>query len=81
MLAILGWVASKVLDESTPDWLNALVAGLAAAGVALVAGAAVHLVRNICKGRLLQVGGRGSGGGRRREGGRVLHGRPRLHRP
>lgn len=55
MLAILGWVASKVLDESTPGWLNGLVAGLAAAGVALVASAALQLVRNICKGRLLQV--------------------------
>lgn len=55
MLAILGWAASKVLDESTPGWLNGLVAGLAAAGVALVASAALQLVRNICKGRLLQV--------------------------
>jgi chromate transporter len=55
MLAILGWVASKVLDENTPGWLDGLVAGLAAAGVALVAGAAQLLVRNICKGRLLQV--------------------------
>lgn len=31
-------------------------AGLAAAGVALVASAAVGLVKNICKGKLLQVG-------------------------
>ena len=106
ILAILGWAASKVLDESTPGWLLGLVAGkwrcllhfccqalwelfflalddslnspslfssplpagLAAAGVALVASAALGLVRNICKGRLLQVGGwvggwmRGAGG-------------------
>lgn len=55
MLAILGWVASKVLGEDTPGWLEGLVAGLAAAGVALVASAALQLVRNICKGRLLQV--------------------------
>ena len=55
MLAILGWVASKVLNESTPGWLSGLVDGLAAAGVALVASAALQLVRNICKGRLLQV--------------------------
>lgn len=54
ILAILGWVASKVLDNP-PEWLEGLVAGLAAAGIALVASAALHLVRNICKGRLLQV--------------------------
>ncbi len=62
MLAILGWVASKVLNESTPGWLSGLVDGLAAAGVALVASAALQLVRNICKGRLLQVRLCGRGG-------------------
>lgn len=38
-------------------------AGLAAAGIALVASAALGLVRNICKGRMLQVCSGGSGGG------------------
>lgn len=54
ILAILGWVAAKVLDNDIA-WLNGLVAGLAAAGIALVASASVSLTRNICKGRLLQV--------------------------
>ncbi len=31
ILTILGWVASKVLDNP-PDWLLGVVAGLAAAG-------------------------------------------------
>lgn len=83
MLAILGWVASKVLDESTPDWLNALVAGLAAAGVALVAAAALQLVRNICKGRLLQVGAQvgGRGGVQLRHGAAGRGGARWLRRP
>ena len=54
ILTILGWVASKVLDDP-PAWLNGLVAGLAAAGIALVASAARELVGKICKGRLLQA--------------------------
>jgi chromate transporter len=54
ILAILGWVASKVLDDP-PDWLTGIVAGLAAAGIALVASAAKSLLRNICKGRVLEV--------------------------
>ena len=35
-----------------------VLAGLAAAGIALVASASLGLVRNICKGKLLQVGRR-----------------------
>ena len=54
ILSILGWVASKVL-ESPPDWLSGVVAGLAAAGIALVASAAKGLVKNICKGRMLEI--------------------------
>lgn len=54
ILAILGWVASKVLDKP-PEWLLSVVSGLAAAGVALVASAAMGLVKNICKDRLAQV--------------------------
>lgn len=53
ILAILGWVAAKVLDRDIA-WLNGLVAGLAAAGIALVASASVSLTKNICKTRLLQ---------------------------
>ncbi|EFN55707.1 hypothetical protein CHLNCDRAFT_35448 [Chlorella variabilis] len=62
ILAILGWAASKLFFLALDDSLNSpslfsspLPAGLAAAGVALVASAALGLVRNICKGRLLQV--------------------------
>ena len=54
VLSILGWVLADVLDNNIA-WLNGLVAGLAAAGIALIASASVALVRNICKGRLLQV--------------------------
>ncbi|KAG7668186.1 hypothetical protein NADE_008667 [Nannochloris sp. 'desiccata'] len=54
ILAILGWAAARVLDRDI-EWLNGVVAGLAAAGIALVASASVALTRNICKTRLLQV--------------------------
>lgn len=54
MLSLLGWAAAEVLD-SPPAWLLGAVAGLAAAGIALVASAARSLVSSICKGRLLQV--------------------------
>lgn len=54
ILSILGWAASKVLNRNI-HWLNGLVAGLAAAGIALIASASVALTRGICKGRLLQV--------------------------
>jgi chromate transporter len=54
ILSILGWAASEVLDKDL-EWLNGIVAGLAAAGIALVASASVGLSRNICKGKLLQV--------------------------
>lgn len=54
ILSILGWAAARVLD-TPPAWLNGVVAGLAAAGIALVASAARELVAKICKGRTLQV--------------------------
>ena len=55
MLAALGWGASSVIDRNIA-WLNGLVAGLAAAGIALVASASVSLTRNICKSnRLLLI--------------------------
>ena len=54
ILSLLGWGAAKAL-EHPPAWLLGLVAGLAAAGIALVASAARALVGSICKGRLLQV--------------------------
>ena len=54
ILSILGWAAAKVLERDI-EWLNSVVAGLAAAGIALVASAAFALTRNICKTRLLQI--------------------------
>ena len=54
ILSILGWAAAKVLEKDIA-WLNGLVAGLAAAGIALVASASVALTKNICKTKLLQV--------------------------
>jgi chromate transporter len=54
VLSVLGWAAARVLDRNTP-WLNGLVAGLAAAGIALVASASQGLTRNICKTRLTLV--------------------------
>lgn len=54
ILSILGWAAARVLHQNI-GWLNGLVAGLAAAGIALVASAAIALTKNICKTRLLQV--------------------------
>ena len=54
ILAVLGWAAYEVLDDDL-KWLYGLVAGLAAAGIALVASASVALTQNICKTRLLQV--------------------------
>lgn len=48
--------APQSSSHFTPPYPStARTAGLAAAGIALVAGAALALVRNICKGRLLQV--------------------------
>jgi chromate transporter len=54
ILSILGWAASKTLNDA-PDWLLSVVAGLAAAGIALVASAGRALLANVCKGRDLQV--------------------------
>lgn len=54
ILSILGWAAARILHQNI-GWLNGLVAGLAAAGIALVASAAIALTKNICKTRLLQV--------------------------
>jgi chromate transporter len=54
ILAILGWVAARYLDSDI-EWLSGLVAGLAAAGIALVASASAALTKNICKTKLLQV--------------------------
>lgn len=54
ILSILGWAAARVLHQNI-GWLNGLVAGLAAAGIALVASAAVSLTKNICTTRLLLV--------------------------
>lgn len=47
---VLDWPAAWGVEER-----SCAVAGLAAAGVALVASAAVGLVKNICKNKLLQV--------------------------
>lgn len=63
-LATAATPASPQVLNSPPAWLLGLVAGLAAAGIALVAGAARSLVAAICKGRLLQASlsiGRGEG--------------------
>ncbi len=51
---------TSVLEQPPPPpsprkTLERAAAGLAAAGIALVASAALGLVKNICKGRLLQV--------------------------
>jgi chromate transporter len=54
ILSVLGWAAARVLSENI-GWLNGLVAGLAAAGIALVASAAQALVRNVCKRRTTLV--------------------------
>jgi len=54
ILSIIGWAAARVLGKDI-EWLNGIVAGLAAAGIALVASAAVSLSRNICKTTLLKV--------------------------
>lgn len=54
MLSVLGWAAASVLQRNLP-WLNGIVAGLAAAGIALIASACKSLVKNICTNRLLEV--------------------------
>ena len=54
ILSALGWALADTLAKSI-GWLNGLVSGLAAAGIALVAGAAVNLNKKINSTRELQV--------------------------
>lgn len=54
MLSAIGWALAKTLDKDI-EWLNGLVSGLAAAGIALIASAAVSLNSKINSTKLLQV--------------------------
>jgi len=54
MLSAVGWSLAYTLDDDI-EWLNGLVSGLAAAGIALIASAAVALNSKINSTRLLQV--------------------------
>jgi chromate transporter len=54
ILSALGWALANTLAKNI-DWLNGLVSGLAAAGISLVAGAAVNLNKKINSTRELLV--------------------------
>jgi chromate transporter len=54
ILSALGWSLANTLSKNV-EWLNGMVSGLAAAGIALVAGAAVSLNKKINNTRELQV--------------------------
>jgi chromate transporter len=54
ILSALGWSLANTLAKNV-EWLNGMVSGLAAAGIALVAGAAVSLNKKINNTRELQV--------------------------
>ena len=54
ILSALGWALADTLAKNI-EWLNGLVSGLAAAGIALVAGAAVNLNSKINSTRELQI--------------------------
>ena len=54
ILSALGWSLANTLAKNV-EWLNGMVSGLAAAGIALVAGAAVSLNKRINNTRELQV--------------------------
>ncbi|KAI8105039.1 hypothetical protein M9435_000211 [Picochlorum sp. BPE23] len=54
ILSAIGWALADTLDKDIA-WLNGLVSGLAAAGIALIASAAVALNKKINSERLLQV--------------------------
>ena len=54
ILSAIGWALADTLREDI-DWLNGLVSGLAAAGIALIASAAVSLNKKINSQKILQI--------------------------
>lgn len=54
ILSAIGWAMADTLREDI-DWLNGLVSGLAAAGIALIASAAVSLNSKINTQKILQI--------------------------